>query len=81
MSETSTLNANLFAPLQPSLLDLAKDSAALAAQVAHAAGQADDRNMHNLRDSLSVLAQAFANHSHTLLDLCTAASKGDKTSH
>jgi len=37
--------------------------------------QADDRNMHNLRNSLSTLAQSFAAHSQTLLELCTAEEK------
>lgn len=80
MSETSTLNCSMFAA-PPSLLDLAKDSAAVAAQMASIAAQADDRNMHNLRDSLSKLAQAFATHSHTLLDICVAGEKANKTAH
>ena len=74
MSETSTLNCSLFTPI-PSLLELAKDSANTAAHLTHVAAQADDRNMHNLRDSLSTLAQSFAAHSQALLDLCTAEEK------
>lgn len=80
MSETSTLNCSMFAA-PPSLLDLAKDSAAVAAQMANIAAVADDRNMHNLRDSLSTLAQAFANHAHMLLDVCVLAEKAKKSAH
>lgn len=74
MSETSMLNCSMFTPF-PNLLELAKDSANTAAHLTHVAVQADEHNMRNLRNSLSTLAQSFAAHSQTLLDLCTAEGK------
>lgn len=80
-------NASMFTQLgivPQSLLDLSKDSAALAAQLTSVAIQADDRNMHHLRAAIADLAVAFAKHSHTLLDLCIAGEKepqNDKASH
>lgn len=79
MSETKTTNAMMFTPPQLSLLELAKDSAAVAAHMATIAMQADDRNMHNMRNAFSALAQVFTTHAQKLTDECIVAA--GQTSH
>lgn len=73
----SELNAQLFqAP--PSLLDLAKDSAAVAAHMASIAFEADRNNMDNLRQIFAGLAESFAHNSRLLLDACAELEKKGK---